>query len=144
MVAPIEAFFAGIAGAVGDLAQNLSAVGGFVVSGFNQLATGLGGLVSDFTGAIGTLAGAIWSALSDFFAIDVIPALNALWGDIVHAFDWLGAEIQGFFNTAMADIRDGLIAIVPKTPDDAVDSAFGVMALGVGEVITGYILGNCS
>ena len=141
VVAPIEAFFAGIAGAVGDLAQNLSAVGSFVVSGFNQLATGLGGLVSDFTGAIASLGRAIWTALSDFVTKDVIPALQTVWLDIQAGFAWIGQQMQGIFNDAMSLLRDGLIAVLPKTPDEALDSAFLALGLGAGATIGGHLIG---
>jgi hypothetical protein len=141
VVAPIEAFFAGIASTVGDLGQTLANVGSFVVSGFNQLATGLNGFVSDFTGGIASLADAVWKALSDFVTSDVIPAIQTVWTDIRAVFVWIEQEAQGIYNSAMTLLRDGLLQVLPYSPDEALDSAFLALGLGVGATISGHVIG---
>ncbi len=113
---------------VTSLEHSVSSVGEFVNSAFNQLATQLNTVLNGFGGALTGLASALWQAFND---IIVRPA-QALLGQVETAISGALAQVQNQIKTA-------IINALPRSPQQAFDSALLVGEIGLSAVVAGEL-----
>ena len=109
--------------------HTLSNVGESVNTAFNQLATGLNSMLSGFATGLGALAQEIWQAFNQYV---IQPASIGL------------AEVSGVVGNAIAGvqntIKQGLVALLPRTPDAALNSALAAVEIGIGATLAGEVV----
>lgn len=106
----------------------LSNVGEFTVSAFNQLSTMINAEFQGFGMALSTLSKDLWS----FFYQDLILPLQ---NTIRQSGQLINATILNINNS----IKSTLLASLPRSPEQALDSALTVAEIGVATFIAGEV-----
>jgi hypothetical protein len=133
------AIMSGLTGFVGSIGGTLSSLSAYLTSGFNSLTNSVGSALGSIGSQVSSAFGSIGNAIAS--------GLKTIWSDLVTFFNdyvkpffaEMGNAIASGLNTIQTAIKNAILSIIPRTPEDAFSSALGFAEIGIGTFVAGEI-----